>query len=155
MGQKEKIVIDAGPIIHLQEINATQLLSFFELFTTPSIEKEVGKIPPFIKILNLFSAQKSAKLQEEWSIQRGESDCIALAQEKKIKQFFTDDLAARFCAQKMEIEVHGTIGIILYAHYQKKQSKERTIELIHLLKEKSTLYATPTIYEMVLDELKK
>jgi predicted nucleic acid-binding protein len=45
----------------------------------------------------------------------GEGEAIALARELKADWFLTDDAAARLFAQTLGIEVHGSLGVVLWA----------------------------------------
>jgi len=45
----------------------------------------------------------------------GEAEAIALARQVQADWFLTDDAAARLFAQALGLEVHGSLGIILWA----------------------------------------
>jgi len=45
----------------------------------------------------------------------GEAEAIALARQIQADWFLTDDAAARLFAQALGLEVHGSLGIVLWA----------------------------------------
>ena len=45
----------------------------------------------------------------------GEAEAIALVQQISAEWLLTDDAAARLFATQLEIEVHGSLGIVLWA----------------------------------------
>jgi predicted nucleic acid-binding protein len=45
----------------------------------------------------------------------GEAEAVALARQMNADWFLTDDAAARLFAQSLGIEVHGSLGIVLWA----------------------------------------
>lgn len=58
----------------------------------------------------------------------GESEALALASQIRADWFLTDDAAARMVAQQQGFEVHGSLGVILWAavegHLDQKGAQE-------------------------------
>ncbi|WP_241964451.1 nucleic acid-binding protein [Halorubrum sp. 48-1-W] len=107
-------VSDAGPLIHLAEIDSIELLAAFDTFLVPEIvyqEVEVGGVPDGLADLSyeLVEADESQVGAEE--LDAGERAAIAVAEERGIV-LLTDDLAAREAASDAGVEVHGSIGVI-------------------------------------------
>jgi len=48
-------------------------------------------------------------------LDRGEAQALALAAQVKADWFLTDDAAARVVASQQGIEVHGSLGVVLWA----------------------------------------
>ncbi len=85
----------------------------------------------------------------------GEAEAIILAQHLKADWFLTDDTSARTFANVIGLEVHGTLGVVLWAAavgYLKYDEAKMAIE--GLLK--SSLWISHTILEKAykaLDEM--
>lgn len=86
-------------------------------------------------------------------LQQGEIDCIALALEKEGCILLTDDLKARVTAEKLGLEVHGSVGIIAYA-VKREWISMKTAELaLHSLYHQSNLFITYAIIENAIKNL--
>jgi predicted nucleic acid-binding protein len=94
----------------------------------------------------------------KFPLHRGEIDCLQLAMQLAMQLdfcvFLTDDLSARKAAEKLKIEVHGTIGVIAYAVRQKWLSIEKAEYALNLLYHRSNLFITYTIIEQAVKSLK-
>ena len=152
-----KAVSDTGPIIHLNEINLIYSFDIFsELIIPEEVERELksNKIPIFkkIKILKLSPdlKDKIKILTNQENLDLGESFAIVLAMQEKTDYFLTDDLDARNVAIKYNIEVHGTIGIILRAFKDKIIDKKTTIEKVNELYSKSSLFITRDLIQQII-----
>ena len=64
----------------------------------------------------------------EWQtsglVEAGEAEAIALARQLSAAWFLTDDAAARVFATALGLEVHGSLGIVLWAAARKYLSRE-------------------------------
>jgi len=118
----DKAVFDAGPFIHLNEIDELDLIRLFsKIFTTKEILEECREIEKILRKfsniieenLNFKSKDFAKYLAEEYKLDLGEATGLALCRQKSIKFFFTDDLEAREIANVLGFNAHGTIAIIL------------------------------------------
>jgi predicted nucleic acid-binding protein len=157
-----KVISNTGPFIHLSEIKFLNALGIFsEIFISREVHKELIKsnikIPKKVKILELNSQSKDFTkiLINQYELDLGESSSIALAIQEKINFFITDDLDARIIAKSYNIEIHGTIGIILRAFRKKIIDKKTAIEKIKSLKEKSSLYITTDLINEIIRAINK
>ena len=150
-------VSDTGPIIHISEIN---LIKAFDIFSIVIIPKEVEKELKNSKIL-IFKKIKIVKLSPDFkdkvkvltnqeNLDLGESFAIVLAMQEKTDYFLTDDLDARNVAIKYNLQVHGTIGIILRAFREKIIDKNTAIEKVNELYAKSSLFITKDLVGSIL-----
>lgn len=153
---KIKVVIDAGPIIHLAEIDEIKLLDMFHCIVPEEISKE-AKLPKSIEIANLEGHYKdfSKLLSERFGLQLGEAQCIALALQEGIKIFLTDDMEARIAAKSMNLEPHGTIGIIAKAFRNDIISQKEAFLFLDMMKTKSSLFVTSDIIQYAKESIKK
>lgn len=69
---------------------------------------------------------------------------MALAIELKSDWFLTDDAAARLMAETLNIEVHGSIGVLLWAAANKLVVKTEGQSMLAGL-EKSSLWMSPKV----------
>lgn len=165
----DRFIVDAGPFIHLEQINQLKLLKKLpKLFVPASVLAEInqGTIRSRIETIknwpnmNIIAAGQKGRVSintiiERANLQRGEIDCIRLAGEISGGIFLTDDLTARTTAEKLSIEVHGSVGIIAYAFRRKWLSlKEAETSLIFLY-ERSNLFITRAIIEGAISSLRK
>lgn len=127
------VVCDTGPLLHLNEIGAIHLLSLsgdvlIPLKVADEFEKNTQgwKPPQWIQVLELDHTAKAKA--EKWvrskQIDAGEAEAIAFALQIKADWFLTDDTKARQLAETQKLEVHGSIGLLLWAiaagHIQEK-----------------------------------
>jgi predicted nucleic acid-binding protein len=73
--------------------------------------------PRWIEITDLDA--RSAEIAADWLqaglLDRGEAQALALAAQVKADWLLTDDAAARVVASQQGLEVHGSLGVILWA----------------------------------------
>jgi predicted nucleic acid-binding protein len=159
---ENKAVSDTGPIIHLNEINLVKVFNIFsETIIPEEVERElkISKIPIFrkIKILKLLPdfKDKVKVLTNQENLDLGEAFSIVLAMQEKIDLFLTDDLDARNVAIKYNLQVHGTIGIILRAFREKIIDKKIAIEKVNELHAKSSLFITKDLIDNVINAIEE
>lgn len=135
-GQKEMtrvVVCDTGPLLHLNEIGAIDLLSlagevFIPLIVANEFEKNTQgwKPPQWVQVveLDVTTKAKAEKWVKSNQVDAGEAEAIAFALQCKANWFLTDDAKARQLAEYLKLEVHGSIGLLLWAiavgHVQEK-----------------------------------
>lgn len=118
------IVCDTGPLLHLSEAGAIHLLSLAgEILIPPLVaiefeENAQGWNPPqWVKVVNLDKSarQKAEKWTNAGQIDSGEAEAIGLALQVNAEWLLTDDAKARQLAESTRLEVHGSIGILLWS----------------------------------------
>jgi len=70
--------------------------------------------------------------------------------QEKADYFLTDGLDARTVAVKYNLQVHGTIGIILRAFRERIIDKKTAIEKVNELYAKSSLFITKDLVDNVV-----
>ncbi len=165
----KQVVVDAGPFIHLSQINQITLLKKFPILYTPaSVISEInptGEIPIHeiqrwknFKIVHIpeRAIPEIESIAKKFRLHRGEKDVLSIAH-KKISSYmvFTDDLDARNACDNLGIEVHGTVGIIAYAFHNNWISFKKAEESLILLQKRSSLFITFAIIERAIAGLKK
>lgn len=159
-----RIVVDAGPLIHLHEAHALHLLRLTGQVTIPpQVAHEVTNylnewhIPEWIVVERLDDLHRTESLawQQAGLLDAGEADALALARQLNADWFLTDDERARLLGKQLGLEVHGSLGIVLWTAAVRlidRQEAQDTIErLAH-----TSLWISSTILneaKMALDEL--
>ena len=141
-------VADTGPIIHLDEIDALGLLSAIDRVLVPQTvydELEVGTVPPALsdieyEIVEVDSPSLSVELDP------GETAALAVASERS-GVLLTDDLAARNAAAEFDVEVHGSVGVIVLAYTRGELSKSEAVDLMRALQTETSLFITDAVVE--------
>lgn len=119
------IVSDSGPIIHLHEADLIYLLNNAGMVYIPervlkevesnlSIKLSTTTLNFDTIILNKNEIIEKQKYMHLHSLHEGEAEAIVLAQRMKADWLLTDDTSARVFASLLDLEVHGTLGIVLW-----------------------------------------
>ncbi len=158
-------VLDAGPLIHLDEIESLHLLAGFREVLLPEIvEQEALRHRPKIKldlIPGLLRVAPDAEVSDSllsmattFGLQVGELAAITALKEHHGDCLLSDDAAARAMAEAIGFQVRGTIGLILHGWLREQITKNEARCLLQSLPEKSTLHLRSGFLEKVLLELK-
>lgn len=145
------VVCDAGPLIHLDELNCLSLLADFESVLIPEqVWQEVMRHRPqalestpamFSKIYVVLSPELSLQaLVRSLSLDLGEQAALTLMRSYPNAIFLTDDAAARLAATTLGYAVHGTIGILIRAIRRQQKPKDEVLTILRDLPNQSTLH---------------
>lgn len=117
------VVCDTGPLLHLSEAGALEFLrQAGDILIPPVVEHEFARnatgflLPDWIKIFPLgksIAAQARKWISDD--IDAGEAQAIGLAIQEEAGWFLTDDGRARQFAESLGLEVHGSVGLLLWA----------------------------------------
>ena len=142
----KRLVADTGPVLHLHEAGALHLLPLIgEISLPPLVAAELrSRIPALPKWAKVQAISPTAQKRAwEWRraglLHGGEAEALALAREFKSDWFLTDDAAARLMAESLNIEVHGSIGVVLWAAASRLVKKSEAESFVAGL-EKSSLW---------------
>jgi len=162
-----QVVCDTGPILHLLEIKCIELLSFLGCtHIPPTVAQELDQHFPewlqrkpeciLITPLSTTSYAQAASWQAAKMLHCGEAESLALAHQVICDWYLTDDAAARIYASSLGIEVHGTLGVILWAAAKGKLDRLEADSLLDKLVSDSSLWISPRIVaeaKAALDDL--
>lgn len=113
----DKIIIsDASCLIALTKIDKLDLLKdlYQEIIITNEVYNEFGSsLPKWILITEVKNKQQQIELEKR--LDKGEASSIALALEFDNSTLIIDEVKGRKIAQSLNINIIGTIGIILLA----------------------------------------
>jgi len=110
------IISDTSCLIALQNIGLLNLLKdlYQEILITQEVKNEFGSdLPDWIIVLEVKNKEKQAEIEER--LDKGEASSIALALEIKDSVLIIDEIKGRKIAKSLNIEIIGTIGILLLA----------------------------------------
>ena len=118
------VVCDAGPIIHLQEAGLLHLLKACGSTCVPTLVHEevcantglASHWPNWIEVVRLgYDASKHADfLSRSADLHGGEAEAFVLCEHIKANWLLTDDAAARLFAATLDMEVHESLGVVLW-----------------------------------------
>jgi predicted nucleic acid-binding protein len=149
-------VADAGPIIHLDEIDALSLLSVVDDLLIPQTvyqELEAGTVPLALESIE-HELVEADTTNLDVDLDPGETAALAVAS-GRAAVLLTDDLAARDAANDRDIEVHGSIGVLVLAYTRGELEKSEAAELMRALQTETSLFITDAVVERgisLLDE---
>jgi predicted nucleic acid-binding protein len=158
------IVCDAGPIIHLSEVNALHLLKNIGEIILPygvlleilSVTNLIDNFPEWIKVVKLSPSQ--IKEADTWrkvgDLHKGEAEAFILAKANKADWLLTDDSAARLFASFFGMEVHGSLGIMLWSFAHGYISQKEAEHLLNDLKQ-SSLWLSARVFQEALKVIKE
>jgi predicted nucleic acid-binding protein len=151
------VVCDAGPILHLREANALNLLARAgEVIVPPAVDRELRTLmadwstgrPSWVRIARLSEegARQAEQLRTITDLGLGEAEAIALARWLPADWLLTDDAAARLVASLLGLEVHGSLGVILWAAASGHLGRDEALSVLDRLA-RSSLWISPRIVD--------
>jgi predicted nucleic acid-binding protein len=111
------IVSDTSCLIALTKIEKLDLLKelYQEIIITAEVYQEFGgSLPDWIMITDVKNKEKQKELEKR--LDKGEASSIALVLEIDNSTLVIDEIKGRKIAQSLDINIIGTIGIILLAN---------------------------------------
>lgn len=150
-------VCDAGPIIHLYEAGfLSSLNNVGEILLPQRVSAEVLAItdiddrwPEWLRVIQLSSSE--LKEAEMWAkiggLHTGEADAFILARMQKADWLLTDDSSARLFASLLGLEVHGSLGIVLWNAAKGYLSRREAEQALDNLKRSSLWLSAKTFEE--------
>lgn len=160
------VVADTTPIITLMKLNCLDLLEklfgtvvvpnavYEELISNSKYLAEVQVVVecPFLKRLAVSDRQSIKILREVVGLDAGESEAIALAEEKNADLLIIDERKGRRVAKQIELNITGTIGILLQAFDCKILTREEILSCSEQLRD-SRIRISDTLFELILDHV--
>ncbi|MGO8927106.1 MAG: hypothetical protein ACLQU3_09485 [Limisphaerales bacterium] len=152
----KRLVTDTGPLLHLSEAGALELLPRIGVASlTPLVLAELraraptlwpGTLPDWLKLHTLSHAvqQRTVGWQQAGLLHGGEAEALAVALEVAPDWFLTDDAAARLLAESLKLETHGSLGVVLWAAANRLVAKAEAEAYLTAL-ENSSLWTSPRV----------
>jgi predicted nucleic acid-binding protein len=156
-------VVDAGPLIHLAELNALDVLhDLTKSFVPNAVWEEVENYQPNAlkslgkRLERVSVAEPSPDLQtlaQALSLDRGEVEALAFLETHSEAWFLTDDAAARLTAEQRGYQVHGTIGMLIRSVRRGQKEPRQVLTLLHDIPKRSTLFIRPGLLDTIISRL--
>lgn len=138
------IVSDTGPLLHLHEANLLELLGKAgEVHIPTMVDDEMSGLNArwrnlrpgwiFVKPLSPEETRQAGHLYHSGLLDYGEAEAIVLAKRIKPRWFLTDDAEARIFAGSLGLEVHGSLGMALWAAAAGHLKYKKALEAIDSL----------------------
>jgi predicted nucleic acid-binding protein len=117
------VVSDAGPLIHLDEMDCLSALNFSEILVPETVWQEVLKHRPQVFQYAGINLQRCGinelptritAIAPLFGLHRGELEALSLCLQAPNALLLTDDGAARLAADSLNITTHGTIGLEMF-----------------------------------------
>jgi predicted nucleic acid-binding protein len=158
------VVCDAGPLIHLDEINCLSFLNDFERVLVPKqvwdeviYHRSNAFDDPDVKLEKVeVTVSRDPNFQTLVStlmLDLGEQAALTLMQMNSGAIFLTDDAAARLAAVALGYQVHGTIGIMIRAIRRQQKTREQVLTILHELPRRSTLHIRPDLLREIINQV--
>ena len=163
MAARRVCVLDAGPLIHLDELGRLDLLfRMGDLFIPESVAYEAerhcigitGKIQRYIVEEVATLSRNLAELIRESGLGTGESAALAWVEKLGADLFISDDQAARDAADDLGYQSTGTLGVIVDAADSGILTTEHATALVQSVPLRTTLFTTPALLAKVLATLR-
>ncbi len=119
-------VVNASPLILLGKVDHVALLLGLsdQLIVPAAVVQEVAAKPDGQRVMSQLRASPTVHVAssrlipreiEAWDLGPGESAVLAHAAADPVCRIVIDDLEARRCARSLDIDVIGTLGVVLRA----------------------------------------
>lgn len=167
-GELKSAVVDAGPIIHLNEIGCLTYLRIFSSLHVPdAVWGETvghGHLSPQelngfenLRRYTLVHAEVEGFIKHNKceDLDSGERECLYLCDEIGVPLILTDDLAVRDVATRLNIIPVGSLGIVIKTYRSGKISLQEAESKLNDLYDVSSLFVTKDIVEMAIEHLHK
>ncbi|BBL58879.1 hypothetical protein [Methylomonas koyamae] len=158
------VVADAGPLIHLDELAALDVIGDFSAVIVPdAVWREVQQhrpqalSHPAVKLLRQPMLSASAQVNAVaalYTLHQGEREALALCLQQHITLLLTDDTAARLAAKNLNINAHGTLGLLIRAVRKQHRSPAEVLALLAAIPAQSSLHIRPSLLNDVIAQVK-
>jgi predicted nucleic acid-binding protein len=158
------VVLDAGPLIHLDELACLHLLEGFHSLLIPSVVwGEALRHRPHLRLEKISNATiadphgpppltlAAASFSNE--LHAGEIAAITLLHEAGGGLLLSDDDAARQTAEALGFSVAGTLGLLLRGIRRKQISSAQVRRLADELPQRSTLHISRVLLKRFADSI--
>ncbi len=150
-------VSDAGPLIHLAEVDSLELLGVFDKLLVPETvyrEVDAGGVPDALADLSYELVRAAEEQPVTDTLDDGERAAIAVAVREETV-LLTDDSAAREAASDLSVEVRGSIGFVVLGYGRGRLDRDEAVARMRSLHRETSLFVTEAVVErgiQMLDE---
>lgn len=159
------VIADAGPLIHLDELDALSLLADFEQVLVPEAvwqEIEYHRPAALQRMASVLLRKTSPPtspiidaLVSMFTLHLGEKEALTCCLSYPDSLLLTDDTAARMAAQNLGIRAHGTVGLLIRAIRRQLRTKAEALQLLADIPRRSTLHIRPAFLAAVIRDVEE
>lgn len=157
------VVLDTGPVIHLDEINCLHLLSDFKRILIPkAVSLEIERHRSVVFQRDILFEKVDVVIDETihtacklFSLDIGEIEALALCSHNPASVLLTDDASARLAAKTLGIRAYGTIGVLLRAVRRGQFPPVEAISKLEEIPVKSTLFIKQSLLREIIGEVRR
>jgi predicted nucleic acid-binding protein len=154
------VVVDAGPLIHLDELDCLDLVADLSPLVAPEVVwNEVRMHRPLLHPSRIPGLQvipghrnpspRLAVFVDTLGLDAGETAALTLAEQQGALMLLTEDSAARFAGESLGFRVHGTIGLLARSIRRSLRTSSQVLRILGDIRTRSTLH----IAQALLDEV--
>jgi predicted nucleic acid-binding protein len=146
------VVADAGPLIHLEQAGALSLLDLIgEVLVPKTVLDELEDGPTDVSELEFSVDQGTIDIDSVYPhLDPGETAALVVCTERDAI-LLTDDMDARNTANEEGIEVHGSVGVVLYGYSQGELGQKTAKRTLPELKQDTSLYLSTPLIEHAIE----
>jgi predicted nucleic acid-binding protein len=158
-----RAVLDAGPLIHLDELGCLELLEgFAELGVPHTVWQEVRRHRPQLAwpagAFKLWETPIQptpalVALARSFGLDAGEYAALSLLEAGHGDLMLCDDAAARLAAESLGFKVHGTVGLIVRAIRRGTRTVAEVKTLLEQVPMRSTLHISRSLLAEIIEAL--
>jgi predicted nucleic acid-binding protein len=160
-------IADAGPLIHLAEVDGLVLLRIFAVLHIPDAVWWEAVRPNRVRAVDLPELrnihrhtipqdQVTQFLQETGleGLQTGDVESLCLCQHLQVSTLLTDDLSVREAAKQLSLTPVGSLGIVVRAYRVGHISLVDAKRYLNALYDTSSLFVTRVIVDLAIEQLR-
>ena len=160
-------VADAGPLIHLAEVDGLALLRIFAVLQIPDAVWLEAVRPNRVREVDLAElrnirrqtispVQVTRFLRETGleGLQTGDVESLCLCQHIQVSTLLTDDLSVREAAKQLSLTPVGSLGIVVRAYRVRHISLADAERYLTALYDTGSLFVTRVIVDLAIEQLR-
>jgi len=160
------VVCDAGPVIHLDELDCLDLLVGFPRVLIPTtVRKEIchHRSAAFTREDVIWEdvehppkpTPQLEAMARLLPLHRGEVEALCVVLANPGAMLLTDDTAARLAATSLQIPAHGTLGVLVRAIRRRQRTRSEVVELLRQIPQRSTLYVRSSLLAKIIEDVER
>ncbi len=157
------VLCEASPLIHLDEMGASDLLGDFKRVYVPEAvwaelvtARPAALRRPGLRLQRVALGEEPdaayLALVQALSLGEGEHQAIQLARQHAPAFLLTDDAAARLAGEAFSLAVHGTLGLLVRAVRRQQRTPEAVLGLLQQLPRQCSLHMRPDLLASVIEQ---
>ena len=159
------VACEAGPLIHLDELEALDLLGdFARVYVPEAVWAELAQRRPQalqrkgvrLQRVTLDEAPDHALLVlvQALSLEGGVPQAVQLARQHAPAFLLVDDCAARLAAEAFSLPAHGTLGLLIRAARSGQRTPQAVLSLLEALPRLCSLRLRRDLLASVVEQVK-